>query len=292
MKTSFKRLERFKSVLACPACQGTLTFKDTEAACLCCAARYPIRDRRIYFIEVAGRADELDTLKGRLKNWLGKYYYKIGVNVIAPTYPFNYPKKILEFFDVANQLVVDLGCGNHKINENILGLDFFDYDAVDVVCNMNRLPFKPDSVDGFVSRSVLEHVPDPFSVVRQLHDKTIPGGYGIHLIPFLFPFHASPDDFMRFTREGQKILFCEWQMVEQTNPTGPVTLFLLCLIEFLSILLSFGNSKVKGYVYLLLCAALFPLKYLDVIFVHHKSFLPMAPSILSVVRKRENASKA
>jgi SAM-dependent methyltransferase len=292
MKTSFKRLERVKSVLSCPACQGALTFRDSEAACLSCSARYPIRAGRIYFTEVVGRSDALDSFKGRLKNWLGKYYYTIGINVMAPTYPFNYPKKILELFDVANQIVVDLGCGNHRIDENIIGLDLFDYPAVDIICDMNRLPFKSNSVDGFVSRSVLEHVPDPFSIVRQLHDKTRPGGFGVHLIPFLFPFHASPYDFMRFTREGQKILFRDWQIAEQTNPTGPITLGLLCIIEFLSILLSFGNSKVKGYVYLLLCVALFPLKYLDIIFVNRKSFLPMAPSILSVVRKHEHPSEA
>jgi hypothetical protein len=131
-------------------------------------------------------------------------------------------------------------------------------------------------------------VPEPVAIVRQLYGKTRPGGYGIHLIPFLFPFHASPYDYMRFTHAGQKILFREWQMVEQTNPTGPITLGLLCLIEFLSIVLSLGNPKIKGYIYLLLCAGLFPLKYLDVLFVNRKSFFAMAPSILAVVRKHEH----
>jgi len=288
MKTSLALWQKLKSVLACPACQGALNFGDTEAVCLVCSARYPIRQGKIYFIQVSGRADELDTLKGRLKNWLGNYYYRIGVNVIAPTYPFNYLRKVREFFDPESQLVVDLGCGNHRIDENIIGLDLFDYAAVDVVCDLNQLPFKTDSVDGFISRSVLEHVPEPAAIVRQLYGKTRPGGYGIHLIPFLFPFHASPYDYMRFTHAGQKILFREWQMVEQTNPTGPITLGLLCLIEFLSIVLSLGNPKIKGYIYLLLCAGLFPLKYLDVLFVNRKSFFAMAPSILAVVRKHEH----
>lgn len=292
MKTSHRRFEQIKKVLSCPDCRADLIFTDSEATCEKCSVVYPIRHGKIYFIEVPNTTDELDTIKNRLKIWLGKYYYSIGVNIIVPTFPFNYLRKVRKFFDPESQIVVDLGCGNHRIDENIIGLDLFDYAAVDVVCDLNNLPFKPDSVDGFISRSVLEHVQDPASIVRQSHAKTKPGGFGIHLIPFLFPFHASPYDYQRFTQEGQKILFREWQMVEQTNPTGPITLGLLCLIEFLSIVLSLGNPKIKGYIYLLLCAGLFPIKYLDAPFVNRKSFLPMAPSILAVVRKHENQPEA
>jgi SAM-dependent methyltransferase len=284
------RLERLKPILCCPSCCGGLDLKNSSAACRECAAIYPIRNRRIYFVEVPEHTDELDKIKGRLKKWLGKYYFTIGRNIIAPTYPFNYIKWIRRYLNPATQIVVDVGCGNHRIDDHIICLDFFDYDPVDVVCDLSALPFKPNSVDAFVSRSVLEHVPDPVGIVGHFHRCTKVGGLGLHLIPFLFPFHAAPGDFQRYTHKGLEMLFREWEIVVQTNATGPITLGLLSTIELLSIMLSLGQAQVKAFIYLLLCGILFPLKYLDALFVNRKSFLTLAPSIFTVVRKHEQAS--
>ncbi len=282
------RLERLAPILVCPDCGSGLLFAVERATCEGCAADYPIKNGKIYFIPVPKSEDEFDSVKYLLKKRLGKYYYKIGLTVIAPTFPFNYGGKIRKYCDPARQIVVDIGCGNHRVDEDTVGLDIFDYSAVDVVCDLCKLPFKPGSVDAFVSRSVLEHVPDLPKVAAQLDRCTKVGGHGMHLIPFLFPFHASPYDFQRLTHKGQQGLFEGWTVVEQTNPTGPVTLGLVCLIEFLSILLSFGHEKVKAFVYLLFCGLLFPLKFLDLPFVHRKAFLTLAPTIFTVVRKKSH----
>jgi len=285
-----KRLEKLKPLLACPLCGGDLAFDSEEASCRKCFAVYPIRDGKIFFVAIPSRENNLDDFKGRLKKWLGKYYYKIGVNFLAPTYPFDYTKRIRQRLNPSDQIVVDVGCGNHRIDQDIIGLDLFDYDAVDVVCDLNSLPFKPLSVDAFVSRSVLEHVRNPAKIMRQFHRCTKVGGFTMHLIPFLFPFHASPYDFQRYTHKGHETLFEGWEILEQSNPTGPVTLVLLCIIEFLSILISLGHEKVKTYVYLCLCAILFPFKYMDAPFVNRKSFLTLAPSIFTVARKDEETA--
>lgn len=284
------RLERLKPVLSCPCCGGGLDFKNTSATCHDCSAVYPIRNGRIYFVKAPERTDELDRIKGRLKKWLGKYYHSVGIRIFAPTYPFDYVGWIRRYLDPAKQVVVDVGCGNHRIDEHVICLDLFDYDAVDVVCDLSALPFKPNSVDAFVSRSVLEHLPDPSRVVGDFHRCTRPGGLSLHLAPFLFPFHASPHDFHRYTHKGFEILFKDWEIVKQANATGPVTLVLINAIEFLSILISLGQDKPKSFIYLLLCGILFPLKYLDAPFVNRKSFLTMAPTIFTVVRKHDQSS--
>jgi SAM-dependent methyltransferase len=292
MKTAPTRFERLKPVLACPGDGGKLDFTPQGAQCQECGSAYPIKNGKIYFVEVPLRVDSLDSLKGRLKRWLGKYYYTFGLQVIAPTYPFNYRRRIVRWLEPHRQLVVDVGCGNHRLDDDIICLDLYDYDAVDVVCNLEALPFKPQSVDAFVSRSVLEHVPDPVRVVRHMHRCTRTGGMSLHLIPFLFPFHASPHDFQRYTHKGLELLFQGWEVVEQTNATGPVTLVLISAIEFLSILLSFGRERVKAYAYLLCCLLFFPLKYLDAPFVNRRSFLTLAPTIFLVVRKRHATATA
>ena len=280
-----QRLERLKPILACPSCQGKLNYDPDTATCTQCQDTYPIRQGKIYFVPVPERVDELDKLKGLLKGWLGRYYYTVGRDLVAPTYPFNFRSRILKKLDPTEKIVIDVGCGNYRMDENIITLDFFDYEAVDVVCDVGSLPFKRDSVDAFISRSVLEHIPDTSAVIQQFNRCTKPGGLSMHLIPFLYPFHASPYDFQRYTHKGQQTLFKGWEVIEQTNPTGPVTLGLVSLIEFLSILFSFGQEKIKSGLTLVFCLFLFPLKFLDFPFVDRKCFFPLAPTLFIVVKK-------
>ncbi|MBM4430993.1 MAG: class I SAM-dependent methyltransferase [Chloroflexi bacterium] len=290
MTAAHLRLERIKPILVCPRCGGSLDFDTQAATCRECAAGYPVRKGKVYFTEAPDSTDDVDRLKARLKKWLGKYYYTIGRDILAPAYPFNYARWIRCYLDPTRQIVVDAGCGNYRMDEQVICLDLFDYDVVDIVCDLGALPFSPGSVDAFVTRSVLEHLPDPFAVVQNFHRCTCPGGMGLHLVPFLFPFHASPYDFYRYTHKGLGLLFKEWDILEQTNVTGPVTLGLLNTVEFLSIVFSLGRDRVKAYIYLILCAILFPLKYLDAPFVNRKSFLTLAPSILTVLRKRDEGT--
>jgi hypothetical protein len=69
------------------------------------------------------------------------------------------------------------------------------------------------------------------------------------------------------------------------NPTGPVTVALVVLIETLATVLSVNRPGPKSVIYLALCLLLFPLKFLDAPFVGRAAFLGSAATILSVVRK-------
>jgi len=280
-----KRLLALRNALACPTCRGDLDCEETRLTCKTCGTVYPVQDGQIRFISPMGADDPLDKLKHRLKHWLGGAYYTVGVAIIAPTYPFNFRKAIYRHFDPSRQSIVDLGCGANRVDDAIVTLDVVAYDAVDIVADLAQLPFKSDSIDGFVSRSVLEHLPDFPAATNELMRCTRPGGKGLHLIPFLFPYHASPNDFQRLTHSGAERLFNGWSLVEQKNATGPVTLFVVCLAEFLAIVLSLGVKRLKGPAYLLACVLLFPIKFLDMPFVGRKAFLSLAPSILTVTRK-------
>ena len=279
------RLARFLPALACPGCGAPLESVAEALRCTGCTTQYPVRGGKVYFRSAAGRDDELDSLKGRLKALLGRWYYIIGVRVIAPTYPFPFARRLRRQLDCSSHLVVDAGCGVHRCDENALGLDLYDYPAVDVVCDLYALPFRVGSLDAIVTRSVLEHVTDPEAVVQGFLRSTRVGGFGMHQVPFLFPFHASPHDYRRFTHMGLRQLFGKWRMVEQVNSGGPVTLALTSTIELLATLFSFGQPGLKGALYLLLCGLLFPLKFLDAPFIGRKAMLPMAPSIFVHVVK-------
>lgn len=283
-QTSLLRLRRFAHCLACPACRGSLVLHDDAAVCAGCQARYPVRNGKLYFVTPPERTDALDDIKGLLKHILGRYYYTIGVDLLAPTFPLSLGREVRRHLDPSTALVVDAGCGNRRIDEGVLCLDFFDYAEVDVVCDVTNPPLREDSVDAVVTRGLLEHLRDPFTTVARFRACTRPGGLGVHLVPFLFPFHASPHDYFRFTHKGLEELFRGFDVTDMRAATGPFTLFLVCLQEFLSTLLSFGNERLKGYVTLASCAALFPLKFLDWPF-RGRRFLGLAPTILTTLRK-------
>ena len=189
----------------------------------------------------------------------------------------------------AKNLVVDVGAGARRVHPDIITLDLFDYDTVDIVCSVERLPFAANSVDGFVSLAVIEHLSDPFAMVERLYRATRAGGIGIHDVPFLYHFHKSPRDFMRFTHMGLGLLFKKWEAVRLFNNAGPVSLALSSGIEIVASLLSFGNGQVKELIYLGLCGLTFPIKFLDWPFINKQMAFSSAPGFCIVVRKGEHS---
>jgi len=114
------RLDRIIALLICPACHGELVTSAQMLQCKDCQAVYPVRNGKIYFIEAPQPQDGLDSLKGKLKKWLGRYYYTIGVTIIAPTYPFSFLEEVLKYVTPEHQLVVDVGCGNNRLHSDII----------------------------------------------------------------------------------------------------------------------------------------------------------------------------
>lgn len=280
-----KRLARLIGQFACPACHAEVVEGSDQFRCTRCAASYPIRNGKIYFIEPIGAQDALDTIKHRLKRYLGPLYYTVGVNILAPHFPINHSATIRKHVNPNNRLVVDLGCGNRRVDQDVVALDASDYDAVDIVARLEALPFKTGTIDTLCSSSVLEHVPDLEGALSEIARCTRQGGLSIHLVPFMYPFHASPYDFRRWTHIGAAELLSGWDVVEQRSAAGPISLFLICFNDFIASVLSLGIPRIKAPIYLMTCLLTFPIKFLDAPFIGRKPFLGLAPTILTVVRK-------
>ncbi|MDZ7785348.1 MAG: class I SAM-dependent methyltransferase [Halioglobus sp.] len=77
-----------------------------------------------------------------------------------------------------------------------------------------------DSVDFVTSASVLEHVTYPQQVVKEIHRILKPGGIVYINVPFIFPFHADPGDFYRFTHKGIDILCEDFEKVGEWIQQG------------------------------------------------------------------------
>lgn len=278
------RLKKIINHLVCPSCHGHLDLISSGVSCGRCKKNYPEKDGRLYFLDVpVSSTDSMDVIKERLKRLLGKWYYRIGVDLLSPNFPFDYGAAVSSIVDPKTNLVVDIGSGNNRISSDAICVDLFDYQEVDIVCDVLRLPFACESIDACVTRSMLEHIPDPSAVVDEFQRVTRQGGYGVHLIPFMMPFHASPYDYQRYTNKGAELLFAKWRLVEQSSPFGPFSLMVNILVELGSILSSFGLEKLKAPSYFFWCLVLFPVKFLDFPF-RKKAFFSLSPSILTVVK--------
>lgn len=109
--------------------------------------------------------------------------------------------------------VLDVGCGEMPYRElfegrcaEYVGCDM--YSSLDhiVKCPADNLSFDKASFDTIVCFQVLEHVTNPRQVIEECARVTRPGGTLILTAPFIYPFHASPHDYYRYTASGLRYL--------------------------------------------------------------------------------------
>lgn len=70
-----------------------------------------------------------------------------------------------------------------------------------------------DSVDAFVCESMLEHVDSPEVVIGEIRRTLRPGGVLILATPWMYPYHAAPDDFTRFSESALAKLLTGFEVV-------------------------------------------------------------------------------
>ena len=107
--------------------------------------------------------------------------------------------------------VIDIGCGSAKYRQMILdlpgvetftGLDFFAAPEVDIVADLNKaLPIEDGRYDAAICISVLEHLLEPDAALGEINRVLKEGAYLLISTPWIFPYHAVPDDYYRFSRK-------------------------------------------------------------------------------------------
>ncbi len=106
----------------------------------------------------------------------------------------------------ADALVVNVGCGvvrrfESDCTSRYLATDLRVLDNVDFSSDATRLPLADDSVDTLITLEMLEHVPDPRSVLMELARILKPGGTLFLSVPSAVPRHDH-HDYWRFTAQG------------------------------------------------------------------------------------------
>lgn len=107
-------------------------------------------------------------------------------------------EQLLSYFPRAKTgaLALDLGCGGQpfkplceQLGFEYVGIDYSG-DAM-LLADAHALPFKAQSFDFVISFAVLEHLRNPFIVMRELLRVLKPGARFIGTVAFLEPFHLN-----------------------------------------------------------------------------------------------------
>jgi SAM-dependent methyltransferase len=143
-------------------------------------------------------------------------------------------------------------------------VDIAEGPGVDLVADAHDLHMiASDSVDCVTSVSVLEHVRYPQKVVKEIFRILKPGGVVYINVPFVFPFHADPDDFYRFSHKGIRILCEDFECVSSGFNRGPASTMHHLLVHFMAMLFSFNSRTLYGINVDAFKWILFWVKYLD-----------------------------
>ncbi len=155
--------------------------------------------------------------------------------------------------------------GNPPAGAKIVCVDMFEGPGVDLVADAHDMQMVSDSsVDCVVTVSTLEHVRYPQKVVSEIYRILKPGGIVYINVPFIFPFHADPDDFYRFSCDGISILCEKFEGLDSGFNRGPASTMHHLLVHFLAMLFCFNSRTLYGINVDLFKWLLFWVKYLDV----------------------------
>jgi len=116
-------------------------------------------------------------------------------------------------------VVLDAGSKNSPYKQYIphtkyLRLDIDNETKPDICCDMHKIEWQADYFDTIIATEVLEHLHGPQTAVNELHRILKQNGICIAAVPFLYPYHAHPKDYYRFTQDSLRHLFRNFGEVE------------------------------------------------------------------------------
>jgi len=212
--------------------------------------------------------------------------YTLIRQILSPTATFHHWKR--EVPDPGAHTVINLGCGCDELHPDLINVDMVKFTHVDLVADFaGPLPMRSDSVDGAIAIALLEHLENPKALVIEVGRVLKPGGTLFIAVPFLYPFHAAPGDYTRWTIPGLKVLLGNsFEVVASGNRGGTMGVIILSLAHALSQILCFGSLRFYSVLNFAFLGLLTPLRILDLVLGYLPFATNLSPNVYVTARKR------
>lgn len=205
-----------------------------------------------------------------LKRFGHLYYLLITIfsPVLLNTY-YHHLRPLLARHD-QQKIIINLGSGPAilKNRPDIINIDIFAFNQVDMVADAFHLPIKDQSVDVIINTAMLEHISAPQNIINKIHRILKKEGEFFCYLPFIVPFHAVPDVFHRWTLKGEKHCFQHFKKSSVSIGAGPTSGMLWVIQEWLAIVFSFGSRTLHDMFFMLLMVLTAPIKLLVIVLIH------------------------
>jgi SAM-dependent methyltransferase len=107
-----------------------------------------------------------------------------------------------------------------------IGIDIVPGPGVDIVCRAEQLveKFGRDSFDVIISCTTLEHIKDWRATISNMKNICTPNGLLIIIVPSVWPFHAFPHDYWRYSGEDIRQIFADCNILTLKEEQGKTSL--------------------------------------------------------------------
>jgi uncharacterized protein YbaR (Trm112 family)/SAM-dependent methyltransferase len=285
-------VRRLIPMLVCPTCKGDVVTEIDQGRILCprCAAEYPIVTGVPIMMDSATRTSLMgpDSPMQSGEPPSSGFLSKIKHLTAPPSASLNTsPMAQRMLTDLGAQAaILDLGSGTHRLAEHVVNMDIDLFPNVDIVAAGQALPFSDSVFDGMITQAVLEHVPDPSSVICEMRRVLKHEGHIYAELPFLQGYHADPDDYQRFTLSGIRWLFRDFDTIDIGVCVGPSSALVWMLREYARLLVQ-PSEPLGKIMYRLVGWITLPLKYLDLLMARRDRAHVISAGLYFYGRKRQ-----
>lgn len=99
-------------------------------------------------------------------------------------------------------------------HKRYMTLDIDRENNPDICCDLHRIKWKSNYFDTVIATNVIEHLYNPQKAINEIYRVLKKNGACILTAPFVYPYHAGPKDYYRFTKDSLKYLLRRFRKVE------------------------------------------------------------------------------
>jgi SAM-dependent methyltransferase len=284
---TYNRFKKIKNIIQCNKCHSPLADSETSVCCNECKTSFPISNGVLIFkkSDIEKTKDAEFQVEQMFNSSITAKLTNIGSKFINSEYTLkNHLKEFLD--EIAEEdIAMEIGSGNRRLNHNIINIDIAEFPNVDIIADASEIPFSDKTVDFVIIDTLLEHVPEPQKVVNEVYRILKKGGKALCITPFVFPYHGYPKHYFNFTKDGLEYLFRDFNECKIEINLGPSSALTNLLSEYFALALSgqnrFAYSLWKGFT--LIPISLF--KYLDKFWSSQGSGIRIASHLCTLVKK-------